>query len=260
MTSKFEYGEKESKHTERAYLAPEVVRQRMRTLGLLAPQNGEHIVDIGCGPGLLTHDLAVEVGAAGRVLGVDNSPAMLELAARRCESLSQVELMETDAASLPGDAVFDAATCLQVLLYVEDPGAALAEIYRVLKPGGRVVIMETDWHGMVLSSSDQALTARMTAAWDYKVPSPNLPTRLAPLLRRHGFGAIRVEAFPILSTSYRREGYAGGMLANFARLARDEGTVSDAESRRWLDELKRQHTDDAFFFCVNRFLFFAVKV
>ena len=185
MAKKFEYGEKESKHTERAYLAPEVVRQRLRTVEMLGPQDGEHILDVGCGPGLLVHDLAVSVGAEGRVLGVDNSTAMLELAARRCESLSQVELVEADATSLPsGATAFDAATCVQVLLYVEDPGVALAEIHRALKPGGRAVFMETDWHGMVVSSSDQALTARMTAAWDRKVPSPNLPTRLTPILHR----------------------------------------------------------------------------
>ncbi|MDH3452585.1 MAG: methyltransferase domain-containing protein, partial [Gammaproteobacteria bacterium] len=261
MANKFEYGEKESKHTERAYLAPEVVRQRMRTLEILGPQSGEHIIDVGCGPGLLVHDLAIEVGPRGRIVGVDNSVAMLGLAERRCEDIPQVELVEAEAASLPADAAtFDAAACVQVLLYLDDTNKALAEIHRVLKPGGRVVLVETDWRGMVLSSADQALTVKMTAAWDRKVPSPNLPVRLAPLLRQHGFRAIGVEAFPILSTVYRREGYSAGMLAQFARLAREDRTVSEADSRNWVDELKRLGAEGAYFFCVNRFLFSAVKV
>jgi ubiquinone/menaquinone biosynthesis C-methylase UbiE len=261
MAGKFEYGEKESKHTERAYLAPEVVRQRMRSLEVLSPQSGEHIIDVGCGPGLLVHDLAIEVGPGGHVVGVDTSKPMLELAKRRCDGLAQVELVESDATNLLADAAaFDAAACVQTLLYIEDTDQVLAEIYRVLKPGGRVLLMETDWRGMVSSSEDHALTAKMVAAWDRKVPNPNLPVRLGPQLRRHGFKAIGVEAFPILSTVYRRDGYSAGMLAQFAKLAREDGTVSEADSRNWLDELKRQGSEGAYFFCVNRFLFAAVKI
>ncbi|MDH3712808.1 MAG: methyltransferase domain-containing protein [Gammaproteobacteria bacterium] len=260
MASNFEYGEKESKHTERAYLAPEVVRQRMRTLEVLAPRSGENIIDIGCGPGLLVHDLATEVGTQGCVVGVDTSPAMLELAERRCADLPQVAFAAGDATNLAyDDATFDAAACIQVLLYIDDTDRVLAEICRVLKPGGRVLLMETDWRGMVLSSDNQALSAKMAAAWGRKVPSPNLPVRLGPLLREHGFAVVAVEAFPILSTSYRREGYSAGMLAQFASLARKEGTVSETDSRHWLNELKRQGAEDAYFFCVNRFLFLAVK-
>jgi arsenite methyltransferase len=261
MANKFEYDEKESKLTERAYLAPEVVRQRMRTLDVLNPKNGEHIVDVGCGPGLLVHDLAVEVGSEGRVVGVDTSVPMLGLAEHRCTDLPQVELLEGDATDLTvDDATFDAAACIQVLLYVDDTDKALTEIYRVLKPGGRVVIMETDWRGMVLNSTDFALTDKMVAAWDRTVPSPNLPLRLGPLLRQHGFTAICVEAFPILSASYKQEGYSIGMMTQFASLAHKDGSVSETDSRKWLDELKRLGSEDAYFFCVNRFLFSAVKI
>lgn len=261
MAAKFEYGEKESRHTERVYLAPEVVRQRMRTLEVLFPQIGEHVIDVGCGPGLLVHDLAIEVGPQGHVLGVDTSAPMLKLARRRCADLPQVELVESDATDLLADAAaFDAAACVQVLLYIEDPDQVLAEIHRVLKPGGRVLLMETDWRGMVVSSEDQALTAKMVAAWDRKVPSPNLPVRLGMLLRSHGFKAVAVEAFPILSTVYRRDGYSVGMLAQFAKLAGEDGTVSETDSRNWLDGIKRLGSESAYFFCVNRFLFSAVKV
>ncbi len=97
------------------------------------------------------------------------------------------------------------------------------------------------------------------AAWDQAVPSPNLPVRLGPLLRQHGFTAVRVEAIPILSTTYVAEGFSVGILAQFARLARESGVVSEAESQNWLKKLERLGTEDAYFFCVNRFLFSAVK-
>ena len=137
MANKFEYDEKESKLTERAYLAPEVVRQRLRTLEVINPKNGEYIVDVGCGSGLLVHDLAVEVGSEGRVVGVDTSVPMLGLAEHRCADLPQVKLLEGDATDLTADeATFDAAACIQVLLYIDNTVKALSEIYRVLKPGG----------------------------------------------------------------------------------------------------------------------------
>ena len=260
MASKFEYDEKESKNTERAYLAPEVVRQRMRTLEVLSPRVGECIIDVGCGPGLLVHDLAIEVGATGRVVGVDTSQPMLELAEHRCADLSQVELIEGDAANLTADdATFDAVACIQLLLYIEDIDGVLEEIHRVLKPGGRVAIIETDWRGAVLSSTDPALTDKMMVGWDQAVPSPNLPVRLGPLLRQHGFTAVRVEAIPILSTSYVAGGWPVGMMDQFARLARESGTVSEAESKNWLNDIERLGAEDAYFFCVNRFLFSAVK-
>jgi len=261
MASKFKYGEKESRHTERAYLAPEIVRQRMRTLEMLKPNVGESILDVGCGPGLLAQDLAIEVGPEGKVVGIDTSGSMLELAERRCADLPQVEFVEGDAKSLVADdATYDAAVCVQVLLYVEEPNEVLKEIHRALKPGGRIVIMETDWRGMVLNNGDQALTDTMAAAWDRKVPSPNLPARLGPMLRQQGFTAVAVEAFPLVSTSYRREGFSGGMLAQFASLARQDGSVSEAASRAWLDDIKRLGPQGAYFFCVNRFLFSAVKI
>ena len=213
LASKFEYDEKESKRTERGNLAPEVVRPRMHTVDVLGPRVGEWIIDVGCGPGLLVHDLAVQVGPEGRVVGLDSSLPMLQLAEHRCAELPQVEFLEGDATSLAADdATFDAVACMQVLLYIADIDKVLEELYRVLKPGGRVAITETDWRGAVINSTDSALTEKMVAAWDHKVANPNLPVRLGPLLRRHGFCAVRVEAIPILSTSYVADGWSVGML------------------------------------------------
>jgi ubiquinone/menaquinone biosynthesis C-methylase UbiE len=55
-------------------------------------------------------------------------------------------------------------------------------MHRVLKPGGRIAIIETDWRGTVLNSFDDSLTRKMLAAWDDAVSSPNLPVKLGPLM------------------------------------------------------------------------------
>lgn len=253
-------GDIASRQTERIYLSPEIVRQRQRTLEILAPAKGEHILDIGCGPGLLAHDLALEVGPGGRVTGVDKDPAMLDLARRRCAELPQVDLLEGEATDLPAtNSTLDAVTCAQVLLYVEDVERAIATMHRVLKPGGRAVIVETDWRSLVLSSAAPELTETMITAWDRAVASPNLPVRLGPLLRARGFAAVRVEAFPVLSTHCRTGGYAAGMAEHLARTARENGSVTTEQSARWLKDLERLDAEGAYFFCVNRFIFSTVK-
>jgi SAM-dependent methyltransferase len=255
-----EFNELLAREAERSYLTPEIVRQRTRTLETLTLQSGEHVLDVGCGPGLLTREMALEVGPEGRVSGVDKSPAMLDLAKRRCAQLTHVHLKDGVAENLPeGDQSFHAVACIQVLLYVADVQRALGEMQRVLKPGGRIAIVETDWHGAVLNSSDQALTRRIMAAWDDEVPSPNLPVRLGPLMQKNGFEAIRVEAIPLLNTTYSPENFSAGTVEWIARTAREQGIVNEGEATGWLEDLRRRGSEEAYFFCVNRFLFSAVR-
>jgi SAM-dependent methyltransferase len=98
------------------------------------------IADLGCGTGQIAGALARNVG---RVIGVDNSPAMLKAAKKRLADLPNVELRRGDLQALPiEDASCDAALLLLVLTYVADPRAALREMARILKPGGRAVIVD----------------------------------------------------------------------------------------------------------------------
>ncbi len=255
------YDEAEAEKTDRAYLTPDVTRQRMRTLEALHLEAGESVLDVGCGSGLLAYDMATLVGTNGRVVGVDVSEDMLMLAERRCADLPQVHLEQSGAENLPaGDASFDAVTCVQVLLYLSDVPTALSEMYRVLRSGGRIAIIETDWRGTVLNSFDDSLTRKMLTAWDDAVFSPNLPVRLGPLMKAQGFSAVGVDAFPILNTSCTPGNFSSEMFDQFAQYAREHGTVSAGESEAWLDDLQNKGADRSYFFCVNRFVFTAVKI
>lgn len=95
-------------------------------------------LDVGCGPGSVTASLARAVGPDGLTLGVDISAPMLARAVR-AESGPQIAFLRADAQRLPlRDATVDAVVCIAVLQLVPDPVAALAEMARVLKPGGRL--------------------------------------------------------------------------------------------------------------------------
>ena len=102
------------------------------------PRDGGHVLDVATGTGLVAAEL---LRRGFRVTGLDQSPGMLARA--RARFGDRVELVEASADSLPfGDASFDHLTFTYLLRYVDDPGATLAELARVVRPGGVVAMLE----------------------------------------------------------------------------------------------------------------------
>lgn len=107
---------------------------------------GAHVLDVGCGTAELSLLLAGLVGPGGRVVGVDISPGMLAVGRQKVEAAGrsgQIELLQGDALALEfPDASFDAAASAFVMRNVADLDRAFREIARVVRPGGRVAILE----------------------------------------------------------------------------------------------------------------------
>lgn len=105
-------------------------------------REGESVLDVACGSGLVTLEAARRIGGDARILGTDLSDGMLDQARRAAANadLDHVEFLRSDAESLGvPEAGFDAALCALGLMYAPDPVAALREMRRAVKPGGRVV-------------------------------------------------------------------------------------------------------------------------
>jgi len=246
----------EAEELEKSYQLPEIVRQRQHTLNKLSVKRGEKILDVGCGVGFLSYEIALQTGDSGRVSGIDQNSEMIRHANKRCENLRNTEFSEANANELPlPEESFDAACCTQVLLYVNDVAQVISEIKRVLKPAGRFIIVETDWRGVVLNSNYDSITRKIFSAWDAAVPSPNLPVRLAPLLVENGFCNIDVEPIPILNTEYTPNQFSHGMMNWITKNALKKGFITKEQSQKWLDDLDEKGESENYFFCVNRFLF-----
>ena len=113
-----QFDEDAARQVEATYSTQDVIEQRRATRAVLALQPGEHVLDIGSGPGFLAEEMAAEVGPDGRSCGIDPSESMLAMARRR---EAPVEYAAGDAVALPfGDETFDAAVATQVYEYVTD--------------------------------------------------------------------------------------------------------------------------------------------
>jgi len=249
-----EFDEQIAARLEDTYRTPDVVEQRRGVREALAVQPGEWVLDVGVGPGFLAAELAQE---GARVSGIDVSDSMLAIAARR-DSPTPLELGRGEATALPfGDSSFDAVVSTQVYEYVPDLDRALAEAHRVLRPGGRLLVLDTDWDSIVWHSSDPERMRRVLAAWEEHLADPYLPRTLAGRLRETGFQLRHLSAMPILSAGYDPRTLNGGLAPIIAAFVTGRRGIEPAEATAWLEDVAALG-DDAFF-SLNRYLFVAVR-
>jgi len=183
----------------------ELAQLGQAALAALAPKPGERILDIGCGCGATTLELAHVVGPGGEALGVDLSQAMLAVGRRRAAEagLAQARFVQADAQVFaPAPAGYDAAYSRFGVMLFADPVAAFANIARALAPGGRVAFVA--WR---TPRENPAMSLPMAAAGHLFPPMP--PTdplapgpfafadrdRVRRVLADAGFTGVEVERF-----------------------------------------------------------------
>ena len=125
------------------YLVPAIfIEMAERLLDLAEVGNGQRVLDVGCGTGIVARRAAARVGANGTLTGLDLNEGMLRVARRVSQGLRpSIEWRQGDALALPfADGSFDAVVCQQALQFFPDPEKGLREMRRVTAPGGRVAV------------------------------------------------------------------------------------------------------------------------
>ena len=168
---------------------PGVRRLRAWAHEALAPRAGERALDIGSGTGSTTRELAAAVGDSGSALGVEPNPGLRTIAQERAaEAGNPARFTDGDALSLPvPDASVDVVWCERVLQHLAEPDKAVAEMARVLRPGGRVALLDTDWATTILHPGDPEIMAALTAGALTGAANPYAGRRLVGQLSAAGF-------------------------------------------------------------------------
>ena len=258
--SRLAFDEETGKRLEALYRIGDAVRRRSLVRAALNASTGERILDVGCGPGFYCAELLDEVGPDGNLVGLDSSPHMLALAARRCQDHDNVEFHEADATSLPvEDAGFDAALCVQVLEYVPDVSAGLAELHRALRPGGRVLVWDVDWATVSWHSGDLARMERVLGAWDEHLANPSLPRTLTTAMRSAGFEEVEMEAHSFAASDFNPDAYGVAAIPLIRSFVADRNGVSEDDAKAWATEQQDLGERGEFYFACLQFCFTATR-
>jgi ubiquinone/menaquinone biosynthesis C-methylase UbiE len=174
--------------------APDVGAIRSDLLARLELRPAEAVLDLGCGTGDHTREVAALVAPGGSVVGVDFSTTMITEATRRQESSPVPARFEQgDAQALRFETgTFDAGRTERMLCHVPDSQAALREMVRVVRRGGRVGVLDVDMAGVVIDSSDKAITDAFVATMAETVQHPWIGRTLRRLMGEVGLVDVEV--------------------------------------------------------------------
>jgi ubiquinone/menaquinone biosynthesis C-methylase UbiE len=212
---------------------------------------GQTVLDVGSGPGFFAGGLAGIVGETGHVHGVDINARFVADANERFAEQSNVEFHELADHVLPfDDATFDRVICKNVLEYVPDLAATLREARRVLKPGGRAHVIDSDWGFVIVEPWPKSIVDEFFAAAAPAFNEPFIGRRVAGELAKAGFGPVTVRLSPFVD----QQGRGLNVLRNMASYINTFDTMPAERVSALLGEVEAALNEGRFLFCLPQFL------
>jgi ubiquinone/menaquinone biosynthesis C-methylase UbiE len=212
-------------------ISKQIMLERMR----VAP--GEAILEVGCGPGTDLFDLVRRVGPTGRLVGLDASEVMIAEARRRASGLGLPIVFEQgDVQALPfEDGSFDVCRASRLLEHLPNPELALAEMVRVVRKAGRVVVFDFDWDTLVIDHPEKQTTRAIVLSYADSIRNGWIGRQLPRLFKEqhlevHSFDPVQVFVHYPLA-----ELFLGSHLTRL----QTTGILSPDIARRWWDYLRQ---------------------
>lgn len=208
---------------------PAVQTLKAWALNQLAPAAGETAVDVGSGTGEDVVRFAKLVGPAGRAIGVEPSAGLRAEAVRRAAE-ANTEFVEGDANALPFEAEsVDVLRSERVLQHLADPAGAVREMARVLRPGGRIALIDTDWSTAIIHPADPAVLQRMVDYFLAGSANPYSGRRLRGLLAGAGAG-LEITGETAATWIEPQEGARQGFVSMMHLTSLEAGVITRAEA------------------------------
>jgi ubiquinone/menaquinone biosynthesis C-methylase UbiE len=228
---------------------------KRRTFELLGVEPGASVLDLGCGTGEDAQELARLAWPRGRVVGADRSETVIAEARERVASTTlPVQFQVADAYDLPfPDATFDRCRADRVFHHLEHPDRALAELLRVTRPEGRVLLFDPDFETAIVDAPDRPVTRRLLNSFCDGYRDGWMGRRLPGLFRDAGLTEIAVEPVMVLLTNLSQ---ANAVLALEETVSRAEeaGAVSESAGIAWIEGLRAASETGRFFAAVSGFV------
>jgi ubiquinone/menaquinone biosynthesis C-methylase UbiE len=219
---------------------PEFQQYKTTILEMMKPQHGSVVADLGCGLGFDVRRLSKLVGPEGRAIGVDASLTLLESARAASEGFPAVEFIQADIQNLPfANGFLHSCKVDRTLQHVEQPDEVLKEIFRTVRPGGRVVCAEPDWGTFAIEASslgDQHPVAQQVAQlWSHDIRNHRIGRDLRKLLVETGFVDLEIKETVLSTPAFESSDIVFDITQSASRLAASSG--SD-EPLVWLAKLR----------------------
>lgn len=225
-----------------------IAAMKRRTYEVLAAKPGEKILEVGCGTGDDARQIAQMIAPTGSLVAVDKSEAVIGEARHRSQGREDaIEFVVGDATDLELEsATFDACRIERTLIHIPEPAAAMKEMLRVLKTGGKLVAYEPDLETYVVDSSYRDLTRRLLRFWYGLLQSGWAARHLPTLFKESGFTDIQIEPRAMI---YDFDMVSRSFYGTMER-APEAGIASADEVSSWFEDLERAHNNGTFF-CAN---------
>ena len=237
---------------------PGIRRLREWSFAALHVRPGESALDLGSGTGSETRALAAAVTPSGRAIGLDPNPGMALLARERAGvEGSTAQFVIGDAYSLPfPDDRLDIVRSERVFQHLSDPDRAAAEVARVLRPGGRGVIVDSDWGTAIMHPGDPLVLQKIMDVMLSHTANPHSGRRLPGQLTSAG---LVVEDIGTEALIQDPGDVTGPLVQMMTAAAIAEGAITDAQSAELLDQLNAAARSGDFHMSVTMFAYLVRK-
>src|SRR6266545_1284952 len=218
---------------------PSFMSYKNHVLERLGSGPGDAVGDVGCGPGEDVLEIGRLVGKTGRALGVDSSAELIRMAGRSVPAgMPQVEFLVGDGERLGlEDDSLDGAKIDRTLMHVERPQCMIKEMYRVVRPGGRIVCTEPDWGTFTITSADRETTRLVAHAWCDSFRHGWIGRSLKPMLIDAGLRNVEITGHVVETEGFNAVDKVYDLTQTIAKLKQ---STSSKMLDKWLDDIRQK--------------------
>lgn len=250
--AQFRFDETTAQQLSMIYQTEDIKEMQRQYRVWFDPRPGENILDVGSGTGINAQAIAKLVAPDGKVIGIDNSEAMLAIAREKATAPNvEYQHKDVEAMDFPADS-FDGVVCTQVLGYLNDPVSVIKGLLRVTKPGGRVFIAETDWDTLAYNIPDKDLQRKITLGFADHHGDAWVGRKLHSMCLQAGATNIETHPYTIQNAEYSVRKYGGPLSYVMRDYLMRSKKCTEAEIRRWLQLLSEAFDQRTYFFALTR--------